>query len=61
MHVYFYEDEVTPGNAVGEVNDRKIQCCYWSWAEWGFPRLNDDFCWMTLSVIRASEVAKIPG
>ncbi|CAK0853126.1 unnamed protein product [Prorocentrum cordatum] len=59
--VLLYADEVTPGNPLAEHNDRKVQMCYWSFAELGFPALNAEAAWNTIAAVQATSVDNMDG
>ena len=56
-----YSDEVSPGNQLRHFNARKIQCVYWSFAEFERQALGNECLWFTLLAARSTTVARIGG
>ena len=44
-----YSDEVTPGNVVAVVNNRKFHAIYWSFQEFGFNALSREESWFCIA------------
>ena len=56
-----YADEVTPGNVLRAVNERKVQVCYWAFAEYGVRQLSCERHWFILGIARSEHVKRLPG
>ena len=59
--VVIYCDEVSPGNALKHVNERKLQTVYWSLAELGSPALSSESLWFTAASARSTLVRDVGG
>ena len=46
--IIFYSDEVTPGNPLATLNNRKFQAVYWSFLEFGVAALSHEESWFVL-------------
>ena len=57
--ICLYGDEVTPGNPVAVVNDRKVWVIYFSFLELGCVALSAEELWFTGLVCRTSVVGEI--
>ena len=49
-NLLLYSDEVTPGNQMAPMNNRKFQAVYWSFMELGFNALSNEEGWFTILV-----------
>ena len=47
-HLILYSDEITPGNVVAPVNNRKFWAIYWSFLEFGKAALSHEECWFCI-------------
>ena len=56
LHLICYSDEATPGNVLAPVNNRKSMLSYCTFLE--LPELYLTSFWLTLSVVRTSQVNK---
>ena len=54
-----YCDEVVPGNALSSDNQRKIWAFYASFLEFGAVELAQEELWMTVTIMRTSQVALV--
>jgi hypothetical protein len=61
MDIILYHDEVVPGNVLNEHNSRAVVGCYWGWQQMGYPLLNDELMWNTLTAPRSDLVKRLPG
>ena len=48
-NIVLYSDEVTPGNPLATLNQRKFQAVYWSFLEFGTNALSHEEAWLCLS------------
>ena len=53
-HLVIYNDGITPGNAIGYDNQRKVEAFYWSFLEIGPAALCSEYAWFTFSATRDS-------
>ena len=49
-NLLLYSDEVTPGNPLAAINNRKFHAVYWSFMELGFNALSNEEGWFTILV-----------
>jgi len=49
-NIIMYSDEVTPGNVIAPVNNRKFQAIYWSFMELGCNALSREDAWFTVCI-----------
>ena len=59
--MFLYNDEVTPGNPKKADNLKKMQVVYWSLKEFLADGLSKEDYWLTSTVLRSVECAKIDG
>jgi len=53
----FYTDEVTPGNALGFDNRRKVWALYISFKQFGPILLSNENCWLCVGCVRSTTVS----
>ena len=61
ISIIVYSDEVTPGQVLQGLHDRKVQAMYWSLLNFGFPTLTNEAAWFTLLSWRSSQVEQLEG
>ena len=61
LDIVAYNDEVTPGNVLRHVNERKVYIAYWSFKAHGLPALSTESCWFLLGIARSDAVRRLPG
>ena len=49
-HILLYSDEVTPGNPLATLNNRKFHAIYWSFLEFGVNALSREESWFCVAV-----------
>ena len=54
-----YSDEVTPGNPLATLNNRKIRAVYWSFLELGENALSREEAWITIMVEYSKNINKV--
>ena len=59
--VIVYSDEITPGNPLGDCNDRKLQTIYWTVKQFPLEALCNELCWMTASTLTSKECESLAG
>ena len=61
LDIIAYSDEVSPGNILKRVNERKTYVVYWSFKAHGLPALSTENCWFLLGIARSEVVRNLPG
>ena len=56
-----YSDEVTPGDPLGPISTRKVQCLYWSFLELGIAALSREDAWFHVGVKRSKDCIAVAG
>ena len=60
-HMVLYEDGVTPGNALRQVNSRKLDAVYWTVLEYGAAAFVKEDFWLTAMIARNAALGDIHG
>ena len=55
-NVVMYSDEVTPGNPLATLNERKFQAVYWSFLEFGPSALSREEAWFIVATSYSTHV-----
>jgi hypothetical protein len=58
-HIVLYTDEVTPGNPLATMNNRKFHAIYWSFMEFGVNALSREEAWFTVATEYSVHVSKL--
>ena len=58
-HIVLYTDEVTPGNPLATMNNRKFHAVYWSFMEFGVNALSREEAWFTVATEYSVHVSKL--
>ena len=58
-HIVLYTDEVTPGNPLATMNNRKFHAVYWSFMEFGANALSREEAWCTIAAEYSVHVSKL--
>ncbi len=59
--IILYSDEVTPGNVIATVNNRKFQAMYWSFLEFGVTALSHEEAWFPLMTEFSTTINNLSG